>query len=158
MIEVYLNLFVGNDRECFRGETNEWAVVHACKSPCHQNTVGYKGSLPSSHPNYLIYEKPNHLFLNIIDPPVPLFQPQLFTKSLDFIDYHVKSRKVLVHCNDGFSRAPSIALLFLAKKAKKINNESFEQAAIDFKKLYKYYQPSRGITIYLNQNWTVFDT
>jgi hypothetical protein len=157
MIEVYPNLFVGNDRECFCGETSGWAVVHACKIPCHQISVGYSGSLPPTHPNYLIYERPCHLFLNIIDPPTPLFKPLLFIKSLDFIDCLVKVRKVLVHCNDGFSRAPSIALLFLAKRIKKINNESYAQAAADFKKLYPHYRPGRGIAIYLHQNWKIFE-
>jgi hypothetical protein len=157
MIEVYSNLFVGDDRSCFYSEKSEWAVVHACKIPCHQKAVGYTGSLSPNHPYYLIYEKPNHLFLNIIDPPCPMFPSQLFTKSLDFIDNHIKERKVLVHCNNGLSRAPSIALLFLAKRIERINNDSFKQAAIDFKKLYPYYQPGRGIAIYLHQNWKIFD-
>jgi hypothetical protein len=157
MIEVHPNLFVGNDSNCFCRETTEWAVVHACKIPCHQKAVGYTGSLPPNHPYYLIYEKPNHLFLNIIDPPRPMFPSQLFTKSLDFVDYHIKKQKVLVHCNNGLSRAPSIALLFLAKRIRKINNDSFEQAAVDFKKFYPYYQPGAGIIIYLHQNWKIFD-
>lgn len=157
MIEVYSNLFVGDDRSCFYSEKSEWAVVHACKIPCHQKAVDYTGSLSPNHPYYLIYEKPNHLFLNIIDPPCPMFPSQLFTKSLDFIDNHIEGRKVLVHCNNGLSRAPSIVLLFLAKRIERINNDSFKQAAIDFKKLYPYYQPGRGIVVYLSQNWKVFD-
>jgi hypothetical protein len=157
MIEVYRNLFVGNDSSCFCSEKSGWALVHACKIPCHQKAVGYIGSLSPNHPYYLICEKPNHLFLNIIDPPRPMFPSLLFTKSLDFIDYHIKDRKVLVHCNNGLSRAPSIALLFLAKRIGKINNDSFQQAAIDFKKLYSHYQPGRGIATYLHQNWKVFD-
>jgi hypothetical protein len=158
MIEVYPDLFVGTDNDCFYHEKQEWAVIHACRSPCHQRIVGYKGSLPQNHPNYLIYEKENHLFLNIIDPPSPLYKSQLFFRSLDFISHHIRERKVLVHCNNGLSRAPSIALLFLAKRIRKINNDSFEQAVFDFKKLYSYYQPGKGIATYLCQNWQVFDS
>jgi len=158
MIEVYPNLFVGTEINCFFIEKQDWAVIHACKSPCHQRSVGYRGSLPQNHPNYLIYEQGSHLFLNIIDPPVPLFKPELFHRSLDFISHHISARKVLVHCNNGFSRAPSIALLFLAKRTRKVSNESYVKAVSDFTKLYPYYQPGRGIATYLRQNWQVFDS
>jgi len=158
MFEVYPNLFVGNESDCFYHEKEHWAVIHACKSPCHQRILCYTGSLPENHPNYLVYENGNHLFLNIIDPPAPLFKTQLFTQSLDFISNRISERKVLIHCNNGLSRAPSIALLFLAKRFQAISNENFMLAATDFKKLYPYYQPGRGIVCYLAQNWQVFDS
>jgi len=157
MIEVYPNLFVGNETDCSLSESSKWAIVHACKIPCHQISVGYKGSLSTSHPYYLIYERANHLFLNMIDPPVPMFPNQLFSKSLDFIVNHVKDQPVLVHCNNGCSRAPSIVLLFLAKVAKKISNNNYAQATIDFKKLYPFYSPGRGIAIFLSEQWKLFD-
>jgi predicted protein tyrosine phosphatase len=158
VIEVHPSLFVGTDGGCFFHTKQEWAVIHACKSPCHQRILSYRGNLSPSHPNYLTYERGRHLFLNMIDPPTPLFKPELFIKSLAFISQHIPARKVLVHCNNGLSRAPSIALLFLAKRVKKINNESFSQAASDFKKLYPCYQPGIGIATYLSQNWQVFDS
>ena len=158
MIEVCANLFVGSEIDCFFYEKPDWAVVHACKSPCHQRIIGYKGSLQQNHPNYLIYEHGAHLFLNIIDPPVPLFKPQLFHTALDFINQHIQARKVLVHCNNGLSRAPSIALLFLAKRSREVSNESYVKAVSDFKKLYSFYRPGRGIATYLSQNWHIFDS
>lgn len=157
MLEVYPNLFVGSDSDCFFNENERWAVIHACKSPCHQRILCYKGNLPESHPHYLIYERSNHLFLNMIDPPTPLFKAQLFARSLDFISDHFPERKMLIHCNNGLSRAPSIVLLFLAKRIQKISNGSYDQAAADFKKLYPHYQPGRGIACYLAQNWQIFD-
>jgi hypothetical protein len=158
MIEVCPNLFVGSEIDCFFYEKPDWAVIHACKSPCHQRIIGYKGSLPQNHPNYLIYEYSSHLFLNIIDPPVPLFKPELFHKSLEFINHHIQTRKVLVHCNNGLSRAPSIALLFLAKRSRKVSNDSYIKAVSDFKKIYSFYQPGRGIATYFSQNWHIFDS
>ncbi len=156
MFEVYQNLFIGNQYECFYQNRYDWAVIHACKSPCHQRALGYKGSLSPTHPNYLIYEKGNHLFLNIIDPPGPLFKKPLFIRSLDFIDYHISERKILIHCNHGLSRSPSIALLYLAKKLKVINDDNYIAAVSDFRKMYPYYQPGTGIAIYLSKNWQVF--
>ena len=113
MFEVFPNLFIGTERECFFTQRDDWGVIHACKSPCHQRALGYRGSLPKDHPNYLVYERENHLFLNIIDPNEPLFMPPLFTASLDFIEKHISKRKVLIHCNEGLSRSPSLALLYL---------------------------------------------
>jgi hypothetical protein len=83
MIEISDRLYVGNEYDCREGD-DEWAIVHACKSPCHQRAVGYRGKLRSSHPNYLVLEEENDLYLNIIDPPVPLFMPPLFTSFLKF--------------------------------------------------------------------------
>ena len=156
MLEVYSNLFIGTLRECFFTQRDDWAVIHACKSPCHQRALGYKGNLPKNHPNYLVYENGNHLFLNMIDPSEPLFVPPLFVASLDFIEKHISKRKVLIHCNLGLSRSPSIALLYLAKRAKVINGERYRKAAQDFVKLFPNYQPGRGIALYLAIHWLEF--
>lgn len=153
---AYPNLFIGSESDCFYKQIDDWAVIHACKSPCHQRTLGYKGSLQSNHPNYLVYELENHMFLNMIDPKTPLFMPPLFIASLDFIEKHISKRKVLIHCNLGSSRSPSLALLYLAKRAKSINGESYRKAIQDFIKLFPSYNPSRGIAVYLSVHWNNF--
>ena len=130
MFELYPHLFVGTIEECRLDQTDALAIVHACKSPCHQQVLNYRGSLPENHPNYLVYEKGNHLFLNMIDPPAPLFKAPLFTKSLEFIKRHIREREVLIHCNHGLSRSPSIVLLYLAKRTSAIRNESSARALI----------------------------
>ena len=153
MKEVYNRVFVGCDSECFENKKG-WVTVHACKSPCHQRAVGYRGNLPPNHPNYLVKEKANNLYLNIIDPPVPLFKMRLFTEFLMFIRHHWnEGKKVLIHCNKGDSRAPSLALLFLAKDTGVISNESYEKAKEEFIKIYPAYLPGRGIQIYLRDHW-----
>lgn len=155
--EVHPNLFVGSDANCFFMQRDDWAVVHACKSPCHQRALDYRRSLSSSHPNYLFFEKGNHLFLNIIDPYRPLFKLPLFTKSLEFIEKHISRRKVLIHCNEGYSRSPSLALLYLAKRVKTIDGTSFDSASQDFRKLFPHYRPKSGIVIYLKAKWKEID-
>lgn len=82
-MQIYERVTVANDSSCTRGGDN-LAVVHACKSPCHQNAVGYRGKLSATHPNYLVLENDNDLFLNIIDPPVPLFMPRCLVDFLIF--------------------------------------------------------------------------
>jgi hypothetical protein len=122
MIEVYPNLYVGTDSDCFFDSLDDWVVVHACKFPCHQKAVGYHGNLHHS--------------------------------ALSFIDRYLPTRKVLIHCNKGKSRAPSLALLYLAKRLQVINSESYATAAKDFRTKFSGYQPGLGIQIYLTEHWT----
>jgi len=155
-IRIYDRLQIGSDDECFI-KKDGWVTVHACKSPCHQNAVGYRGSLPSDHPNYLVLERENNLFLNMIDPPQPLFMMPLFTNFMKFISvYWGGGKNVLIHCNKGESRAPSLGLLFLAKHVNVINNESYIKAKREFMKIYPFYTPGTGIQIYLETNWNNF--
>lgn len=157
MIEVFPNLFVGREEDCNRRMLYSLATIHACKDPCHRKAVGYtKRSLPRTHPYYLCKLIGFDLYLNIIDPDEPLFMSPLFLKSLDFIEKHIGERKVLVHCNLGESRAPSIALLYLSKRAKAISDEGFDCAKSDFRQRYPSYKPGLGIQSYLRANWGRF--
>ena len=156
MIEITDRIFVGAEYDCRDGD-NEWAVVHACKSPCHQRAVGYRGNLSNSHPNYLVLEKENDLYLNIIDPKVPLFMPPLFTSFLGFSGNHWDDGKnILIHCNQGESRAPSLVMLFLAKHKGEITDTSYDEARGEFAKIFSGYRPGLGIQIYLRDNWANF--
>lgn len=65
MKEIIENLFVGKDFDC-SAVGSDYAIINACKT-CHQKEVNYSGNLSSSHPNYLIYENHNNLFLNLVD-------------------------------------------------------------------------------------------
>lgn len=157
MIEIQNGLFVGADRDC-RKAAEGWAIVHACKSPCHQRAVGYRGSLPPSHDHYLVFREGGDLYLNMIDPPRPLFMPPLFLSFLAFAqEYSDSGVKILIHCNQGESRAPSLALLFLAKVAGTISNDSYEAAESDFGAIFNRFNPGAGIRIYLSSHWREFD-
>src|SRR3989344_8440644 len=153
MIEVHKNLFVGNEQDCF--SSNGFVIIHACKSPCHQRALNYRGSLPQNHPNYLVYENGDDLFLNMVDmeqPLLPKFATPICVKALEFIDKNIKDKKVLIHCNHGLSRSPSLALLYMAKKGT-INNESYNKAVEAFVKLFPSYNPNNGIVSYLRNEW-----
>lgn len=155
MIEVNKNLFVGTEQDCQHTTIDGWAFIHACKYPCHAKAVGYSGSLPSTHPNYLIFKRDNHLYLNMVDMEnelLPRFTDPIMTAAIRFIDSHIKENKILIHCNQGQSRAPSIALIYLANK-RVIKNGTFNEAFHNFKELYKLYQPGKGIGLYINRNW-----
>ena len=154
MVEIHERVFVANEVACSKGNSG-LVVVHACKKPCHQRVIGYSGNLQKTHPNYLVLEQDYDLFLNIIDPPTPLFMPQLFTSFLSFATKHWgEGKRLLVHCNQGESRAPSLALLFLAKRLSAINKTSYQSARKEFEIIYPQYKPGQGIETYFTRNWS----
>lgn len=143
-------LFIGNDADCAVMESSkELSIIHACKT-CHQAAVGYRYSLPKDHPEYLVLETPYDLYLNIIDPPKPLFWVESFRWALDFLQRHPEN--VLLHCNQGYSRAPSIALCHLARQYA-IPMESYAAARKAYSVLDPLYQPGEGIALYLEKFW-----
>lgn len=146
--KVAENLFVADMEGC--GGMENAAYIHACKTPCHQRAVGYEGSLPPDHPNYLSVEGNNSLFLNMIDPPVPLFKPESFLMALIFISKHIKERPVVIHCNQGLSRSPSIAMLYMFR------DKEYGEAVEAFKSIFPQYVPGAGIQTFLNENWSKF--
>ncbi len=153
MTQVFDRLFVGTVRDCM-ASSEEWSIVHACKSPCHQTAVAYRGSLRPEHPHYLILEQDGDLFLNLIDPPLPLFKEESFNTFLRFShDAWLGGRKVLVHCNQGESRAPTLALLLMAKRLGALPRDTYTAAAAAFRSRYPRYTPGRGITAFMHDHW-----
>ncbi len=156
MMQITENLFVGNGDDCLEWSEKNICVIHACKYPCHTGALGYSGALPKGHPHYLIYEEGLNLYLNMVDMNQALthiFAAPMLTKAMNFIDKHIDDWKILVHCNHGVSRAPTIALLWLAKRAKKISDVSYAQARKGFEVFYPDYAPCRGMEIYLETHW-----
>lgn len=154
MQEVHERLHVGNDTDCRTGDEN-WAVVHACKHTCHQDAVGYTGSLSSSHPDYFFLKRDEDLYLNMIDPPDrPLFADEVFEAFFSFaVPRWEDGDRLLIHCNQGRSRSPSLAMLFLSAHAGVLPTESFARARAEFKDRYPRYRPAGGIETYLRNNW-----
>jgi len=152
---IYTNLFIGSDADCAICAINpEYSIIHACKT-CHQKAVGYKKSLPSTHPNYLIYESGEQLFLNMVDMPnefLPKYTNPILNCAINFINRKIQNKNILIHCNMGQSRSPSIGLVYLAIIGI-ISNNSFDTAVEEFRKLYPEYIPGTGIMLYMQHNW-----
>lgn len=156
MKEIITNLFIGDENDCrlIRGQ-NEWAIIHACKFPCHRDALGYKYKLPQSHPHYLVYKSGLNLYLNMVDMEQELqpgFTNPIMESSIEFIEKHIDPKKVLIHCNQGLSRSPSIGLVYLSILGH-IRQDDFNKAVFDFHKLYPNYDPGNGIKLYLSKNW-----
>jgi hypothetical protein len=158
MIEVHPNFFVGNQQDYDFGVAGQegWAVVHACKEPYHRQALGYRGrGAPRDHPEYLVARRGNRLILNIVDANDPaFFAKEMIDAALDFIDEGLaENRRVLVHCNEGESRSPCIALLYMAARLGVLPKYSFEVAEDQFKAIYPNYNPKPGIREHVRQNW-----
>ncbi len=133
MIEVYPNLFVGDqaDYDDRVQQQEGWRIVHACKEPYHRQALGYTGrAAPQTHPEYLIARRGHRLILNMVDANDPAYIPkEIMDAALAFIYEGLTSGdRVLVHCNQGESRSPSIVLLYLAIYTDRITRSSFAEA------------------------------
>ena len=158
MYKITERIFIGNDSDCNYKSSNTLTsipTVHSCKT-CHQKALKYKGNIDPNNSFYLVYEELDNLFLNIVDMDTPLLHRymSIITKAaLDFIGRKIKQDPVIIHCNVGESRAPSIALLWLAKRSKLIRDNSFHEARLDMLKLFPDYNPSKGLALYLENHW-----
>lgn len=147
-------LCFGDGGLCQPHSNQNQVIIHACKEPCHRYAVGYEErSLQTDHTAYLAYECGSHLYLNLIDPPVPLFKKQSFDIFLSFVDrMHKEARPIFIHCNQGQSRAPSLTLLYMAKRLDLLPNNSYGDARRAFEAQFPY-RPGAGIARFLEENW-----
>lgn len=168
MIKISDLLYVGNaedyEREKYRGiartagdETKTWWFVQACREPYHREALQYTGrGAPKEHPEYLsaIRMQPMRLIMNLIDADDPKWIPeQLIRTAIDFMaDADAGKHPVLVHCNQGKSRAPAIALWWQAIFFYP-SNWHYEAAVYDFQLMYPDYQPAAGMRGFLEQHW-----
>ena len=161
MIEIAQKVFIGNEADYefdvqFR---NGWSTVHACKEPYHRAALGYTGRACSKDsPEYLIARRDNRLILNLVDVDNPdWISPIIIDAALAFIDEQLAlGQQVLVHCNQGQSRAAGIGLLYLAGK-NWFNGMTFEQAEEEFTKIYPDYSPAMGVRGFCAANWEKYN-
>jgi hypothetical protein len=159
MIELHHNLFVGSqDDETSICDQNGWFIVHACKEPYHRQALGYTGrAAPKDHPEYLIARRPGRLILNLVDAPDVNYIPaQIIDAALDDIHQNIASSKILVHCNQGMSRSPAIAFLYLLKFSDVFGRQDHDEDLRDFLKIYPPYAPARGVGDYVRLNWAKY--
>jgi predicted protein tyrosine phosphatase len=158
MIEVYPHLWVGDEEDYSSNikYSPGWYVLQACKEPFHREALGYTGrGAPKDHPEYLFARRGTRLILNMVDADDPKYFPhEMIEAALDFLDevllYYIQE-PVLVHCNKGESRAPSLAFLWVHSHLKGL--VSLEKAEEEFRRIYPAYAPKAGIRGYLQANW-----
>lgn len=162
MVEVYKNLFVGSQQDYETNKTlmKDWRIVHACKIPYHKALLGYTGNVaPKDDSRYLFgYDDNGDLVLNIIDVADPAFYNEgMMNEAINFVIKALNEGKhVLIHCNQGESRAPTLALLVLNKIG--FYKCNFNDSRKHFKLIYNSYCPNKGIFDYVEKHWNKWGT
>lgn len=167
MIEVSPSLFVGSAADRVHALDHDnidgvervkagWFIIAAGKEPWHREALGYaKGkAAPKDDPEYLVAYRDRTIILNMIDGPDPKFIPQdLVEAAMVAIAMRLAAGdKVLVHCNQGHSRAPSLAMLYLHRNTQVLPVD-FDEAAEVFARMYPDYAPAKGIDAYVRAHW-----
>lgn len=148
-------IFVGGTDASSLRHDSDWAVVNTAKN-VHCEILNWDNRPPRDHPNYLVLERDQLLSFNWVDGPAHLYNwsgSAAFVRALDFIDRWYHSKSVLIHCNQGQSRSPTVALLYLAKRLCIIPDSSFAAARAEFQLLYPSYNPA-GIADYVSSHWS----
>ena len=152
LVRVADRLSYGDGGMCSRVDDGSLGVVHACRMPCFRRAVARPTNFPDTPHHHLVCERGHHLFLNLLDSPLPHFVMPSFQAFLGFVDREIRDREVLIHCNRGESRAPSLALLYMAKRLGSLPDDSYERAAEAFGSQFPY-RPGEGIRRWLSSNW-----
>lgn len=162
MTEIVKGIFTGNEYDFYSIENkDEWAILHCCKNPFHVDFVGYKGNLKGTDPYYISCIKGNEMALNIVDleyfdDRYLMHNKKMFTEAFEFLDrFRKQGKKLLIHCNQGESRGPSLCMLYIARIGGFINNE-FEDVFYEFLDLYPRYHPKANIYNNVKLLWDCF--
>lgn len=162
MIEIYNKIYIGNEQDYYSIiDKKEWAILHCCKNPFHCNFVGYRGSLPSSHPNYALKRIDNEMALNLVDMDrfsvnYLDFNRRMFEEAFEFLDeYRITGHKILIHCNQGESRGPTVGMLYAARLGA-FDYSNFEASVENLKTIYPIYNPKNNIYMTVASLWDYF--
>ena len=160
MHEIYTNLWVGGDDDYLKVKNlNGWSWLRACKygPDGHRDTLLYDTLGAPKGPEYLHVRRRNFCALNLIDVDDPNFIPfECIKYGLDFVKEELaKNRKVLIACNQGHSRGPSIGLMFLRAIGDMPHN--FLTSEKIYRAIYPKYDPALGIRQIARDSWTLLN-
>jgi hypothetical protein len=91
----------------------------------------------------------------LVDVDDPSFiRSEIMDAALAYVEEGLqKGNKVLVHCNKGESRGPSIGLLYLLSRTEALPVTSFDDAEKAFLKMYPMYNPAGGMRGFLQTHF-----
>jgi hypothetical protein len=157
MREIFPKLFVGSQKDYEESYfvPEQWGIVLAAKEPWHRQAIGYTGrACDKAHLEYLMARRVNKLILNLVDAPkAEFFDKRIIDAALEFIEEQLNTGKsVLICCNQGESRSPSICLLYLIKQGI-IKGDTFSDCEAEFMQIYPEYNPGEGIRGFMKEHW-----
>lgn len=156
MKQIAPNVWVGSEADFKELDQfgTEWPVLFAGKDPWHRKFVGYTGRQAPEGPERLSARRGNQLALNLIDTDDPKYVTRaMIDTGIAFLDEMVASlqppNQILIACNQGQSRSPSVAMLWLAPTLSPV----FEEGEAKFRSLYPEYSPKAGIREFARIHW-----
>jgi len=156
MKQISPNVYVGDDADYEKvKDARDWAFVRCCKygPGGHQQTLGYSTLAAPEGKNKYWVRRSNLLALNLLDLDDPNFVPtEAIQVALDFIRDNVDEKKVLIACNAGHSRGPTIGLMWLRTIGRM--PYSFMQSEKFYRNdIYSKFDPSPGIEQFARSHW-----
>ena len=152
-ITVHDGVFVGLGADTYKFAGS---VLHCARDPWFMTALSGKVNLwrspgCSSGPTNVIRQSYNELALNMVDAADPkYFSDEMVNAGLEFITERLaEGDAVLVHCNMGISRSPSMALLWMFEHG--FLDPEFRYALPQFKRIYPDYCPGPGVFNYLKR-------
>ena len=138
MIQITDKIYIGTVDD-YRKADESFAFLCCAKHPVFIELGGTE----------LYIRKRNILALNMVDAPDPkYFHVDQFVAAMKFMDEH---DKVLVFCNEGKSRSPVMAMLYLLRSGY-FKADNLGSAYREMKKLYPRMQPNMGIIKFVGAN------
>ena len=157
MKNIYSDLWIGSaqDYENDIKYKNDWKVVQAAKDPYHRKAVAYLGELAITHPEYLYCIRDRHMILNMIDANNYIYiNEKMVDEALEFINTGLYNNyKVLIHCNQGYSRAPTLGFLYLLRYTDVFETKIFAEACQKYQHIYPSYNPGNGLLEFMMYRW-----
>ena len=139
---VHSGLFIGSGADSYKFAGS---ILHCARDPWYANAP--PDSLQIA-PNVRLMHY-NEMALNMVDADHPkYFSDHMVDCGLNFIsDRLAEGDALLVHCNMGLSRSPSVVFLWLFEHG--FLDDDFQYAVPQFHELYKDWCPGNGIWEYL---------
>lgn len=151
-VQVFPGLFVGPAADIYKFSGS---ILHCARDPWFAQAM----SLPPSESLFRdttgkrvclwVRMNPNEMALNMVDAADgKYFCDDLIDAGLNFItERFAETESVLVHCNMGISRSPSMAFLWMFEHG--YLDDEFRYAVPQFREKYKDWCPGNGIWAYL---------
>lgn len=148
-------LFVGDDNDDPEAQKKGYAILACAKDGLygHRSILRYTSLGAPKDANYYHVTRGKRMALNLLDLEDPNFIPkEAVFPGLRFINKHLKAGdKVLVHCNAGHSRGPTMAMMFLRTIGELPSG--FVTSEKIFRSLYPRYDPGVGMRTFARAHW-----
>jgi hypothetical protein len=159
--EIYPRVYVGDDLAYERLKNKDnWSFLRCCKYGAggHQQTLGYNTLAAPEGREHFVVKRGHLMALNMLDLDDPNFvDPKMVQAGLDFAKEELLSgRKVLIACNQGKSRGPTMGLMFLRSIGDMPHAYLMSQRM--YHTIYDAYDPSQGINQFARMAWTSLGT